>query len=598
MGPGTDAPPVRQKMFDRAGQKYRGWKPHNYSDYDSGSESHPLMSSDTSQTSHTSFGATAFMFPDSETSDLESAAPVRPRPRSPEFYNTARRPFLYPVDNFRKNDSSWEDQMSAITYNRFQYYSKLRAYALDDNALIIPNHVVPFTYFVPYISGTESRGDGKQGSLVTIFAVWNTIMGSSLLTMPWGMQNAGLLMGIITIVAMGGLCLYTAHKILQVQMHHGEGNPDGEVAELATQLLGKWAGYIAKLFSLLVLLGAVIVYWVLMSNFLYHSVDYIYETVTDTADFSPQNGSEAPPSVLCPLYQFYNEVPYNTSVSEGQRTTFDRVWNLTTTVPIFLVFVIGPLINFRSVTFFTKFNSLGTLSVMYILVFVIIKSASFGVNVDFRNIASIHFTPVFQASFPALSGMASLSFFIHNIIITIMRNNRHQEKNTRDLSIAYMLVTATYAFIGIIFYICFPLRKNCISDNLLNNFQNWDPMTVIARAFLFFQLITVYPLIAFMLRSQFFMAVTRDVYPGFSHVMGFNAIIVTICVLFAVFLPSIGTIIRYTGALCGLLYIFTLPILLHLASKRASGKASLISTVLHLIIPVIGAINLLAQFFV
>ncbi|XP_069692761.1 sodium-coupled neutral amino acid transporter 9 homolog isoform X3 [Periplaneta americana] len=542
MGPGTDAPPVRQKMFDRAGQKYRGWKPHNYSDYDSGSESHPLMSSDTSQTSHTSFGATAFMFPDSETSDLESAAPVRPRPRSPEFYNTARRPFLYPVDNFRKNDSSWEDQMSAITYNRFQYYSKLRAYALDDNALIIPNHVVPFTYFVPYISGTESRGDGKQGSLVTIFAVWNTIMGSSLLTMPWGMQNAGLLMGIITIVAMGGLCLYTAHKILQVQMHH--------------------------------------------------------ETVTDTADFSPQNGSEAPPSVLCPLYQFYNEVPYNTSVSEGQRTTFDRVWNLTTTVPIFLVFVIGPLINFRSVTFFTKFNSLGTLSVMYILVFVIIKSASFGVNVDFRNIASIHFTPVFQASFPALSGMASLSFFIHNIIITIMRNNRHQEKNTRDLSIAYMLVTATYAFIGIIFYICFPLRKNCISDNLLNNFQNWDPMTVIARAFLFFQLITVYPLIAFMLRSQFFMAVTRDVYPGFSHVMGFNAIIVTICVLFAVFLPSIGTIIRYTGALCGLLYIFTLPILLHLASKRASGKASLISTVLHLIIPVIGAINLLAQFFV
>jgi sodium-coupled neutral amino acid transporter 9 len=54
------------------------------------------------------------------------------------------------------------------------------------------------------------------------FAVWNTIMGSSLLTMPWGMQNAGLLMGIITIVIMGGLCLYTTHKILQVQMRHGK----------------------------------------------------------------------------------------------------------------------------------------------------------------------------------------------------------------------------------------------------------------------------------------------------------------------------------------------------------------------------------------
>jgi sodium-coupled neutral amino acid transporter 9 len=81
-------------------------------------------------------------------------------------------------------------------------------------------------------------------------------------------------------------------------------------------------------------------------------------------------------------------------------------------------------------------------------------------------------------------------------------------------------------------------------QNLLNNFQNWDPMTVIARMFLFFQLITVYPLIAFMLRSQFFMAVTGDIYPGLLHVLGFNTVIVTVCILFAVFLPSVGTIIR------------------------------------------------------
>jgi sodium-coupled neutral amino acid transporter 9 len=71
----------------------------------------------------------------------------------------------------------------------------------------------------------------------------------------------------------------------------------------------------------------------------------------------------------------------------------------------------------------------GTLSVMYTLLFVIIKSASFGINVDFVNVTNIHFTPLFQATFPALSGMAALSFFIHNIIITIMRNNRKQENN-------------------------------------------------------------------------------------------------------------------------------------------------------------------------
>jgi sodium-coupled neutral amino acid transporter 9 len=78
---------------------------------------------------------------------------------------------------------------------------------------------------------------------------------------------------------------------------------------------------------------------------------------------------------------------------------------------------------------YVQFHVTGTLSVMYILLFVIIKSASFGINVNFTNVTNIHFTPLFQITFPALSGMAALSFFIHNIIITIMRNNRHQENN-------------------------------------------------------------------------------------------------------------------------------------------------------------------------
>jgi hypothetical protein len=43
---------------------------------------------------------------------------------------------VYQADNVRKGDCSWDDQLSAMTYNRFQYYSKLRTYALDDSALV------------------------------------------------------------------------------------------------------------------------------------------------------------------------------------------------------------------------------------------------------------------------------------------------------------------------------------------------------------------------------------------------------------------------------------------------------------------------------
>lgn len=49
-----------------------------------------------------------------------------------------------------------------------------------------------------------------------------------------------------------------------------------EVPDLCRMLIGKWAEILAKIFSLVVLIGANIVYWILMSNFLYNSVVFIY----------------------------------------------------------------------------------------------------------------------------------------------------------------------------------------------------------------------------------------------------------------------------------------------------------------------------------
>ena len=235
---------------------------------------------------------------------------------------------------------------------------------------------------------------------------------------------------------------------------------------------------------------------------------------------------------------------------------------------------------------------------LYLLIFILVKSSAWGVNLDTNNVLSEHYSPLFSFSFPATSGMLALSYFIHNIIISIMKNNRYQENNGRDLSIAYVLVTLTYAVIGGVFYVSFPLAKSCIEDNLLNNFESWDPMTVAARAFLFFQLVTVFPLVAYMLRSQICTMFLGHSWPGRLPVMGLNAIFIVICVLFAIFLPRFGTIIRFTGAISGLVYIFLLPVLLHLASLQRQEKLTKCSTFLHLCIPLIGGANLIAQFFV
>ncbi len=96
---------------------------------------------------------------------------------------------------------------------------------------------------------------------------------------------------------------------------------------------------------------------------------------------------------------------------------FHTWWNQYLTVPIWVLFLIFPLISIRSPTFFTKFTALGKLSstlaqawyirtselyaflfsgtvaIVYILTLTFTKAGLWGVNVDFSNAASKHFAP-------------------------------------------------------------------------------------------------------------------------------------------------------------------------------------------------------------
>ncbi|XP_034232968.1 sodium-coupled neutral amino acid transporter 9 homolog isoform X2 [Thrips palmi] len=495
----------------------------------------------------------------------------------------------------------------------YRYYTQLPPRDFDGSGLLTGQKQTS-PVFVPYLSQAAPEA-GKQSSIVTIFAVWNTIMGTSLLAIPWGLERAGLGGGLLLVLGMGALCLYTTWRLLSVHRLHGSGF-DAEVPDLCRKLLGRWAELLARAFSLVVLMGAIVVYWILMSNFLYHSVDYIHDEITGVSPVRWDNTSMIFTPVKChlltgtgqapdvptvpvpaPVFALSLVAPEEPLVAED-KGSFRWWWNLESNVPIYLVLIMAPLMNFKSATFFTKFNSIGTLSVLYLLIFILVKSSAWGVNLNMTDVMSEHYSPLFIWSFPATSGMLALSYFIHNIIISIMKNNRHQENNGRDLSIAYVLVTVTYAIIGSVFYISFPLAKSCIEDNLLNNFESWDPMTVAARAFLFFQLVTVFPLVAYMLRSQLCSMVLGHTWPGRLPVLCINAVFITVCVLFAIFLPRFGTIIRFTGAISGLVYIFLLPVLLHLVSLQRQGKLTKLTTILHLCIPIIGTANLIAQFFV
>lgn len=53
------------------------------------------------------------------------------------------------------------------------------------------------------------------------FAIWNTIIGSSLLAMPWSVERAGLGLALILMLTVSTLAVYTAYRLLNVQLHHG-----------------------------------------------------------------------------------------------------------------------------------------------------------------------------------------------------------------------------------------------------------------------------------------------------------------------------------------------------------------------------------------
>lgn len=621
------------KMYDRDTRP--PWK--RAEDADSGSESQPLLSSDASRGSRRSFSFGAGLLFDSETSDFETGRSYADRGSQPltfanqyQYRNSRlpqRTPGLPgPRDPFAASGPTHGLPLSGLRGGSatnggggngggtpYRYYTQLPPRDFDGSALLSGQKQTS-PVFVPYLPPAVQEGS-KQSSIVTIFAVWNTIMGTSLLAIPWGLERAGLGGGLLLMLAMAGLCLYTTWRLLSVHRLHGSG-VDAEVPDLCRKLLGRWAELLARAFSLVVLMGAIIVYWILMSNFLFHSVDYLHDEITGVSPIRWDNASMIFTPVKChlltgsgqaadvpvvpvpaPVFSLSLAAPVEPLVVDDDGT-FRRWWSLDSNVPIYLVLIMAPLMNFKSPTFFTKFNSIGTLSVLYLLVFIIIKSSAWGINMNLTDVTSEHYSPLFMWSFPATSGMLAMSYFIHNIIISIMKNNRHQENNGRDLSVAYILVTVTYAIIGSVFYISFPLTKSCIEDNLLNNFESWDPMTVAARAFLFFQLVTVFPLVAYMLRSQLCSMILGRSWPGRLPVLSINAVFITICVLFAIFLPRFGTIIRFTGAISGLVYIFLLPVLLHLASLQRQGKLSMITTILHLCIPIIGIANLIAQFFV
>lgn len=527
----------------------------------------------------------------------------------------AKRPFHVEPRNIVGDDP--QERVSAeaaILNSRVHYYSRLTG--SSDRLLSPPNHVIPrpeeiyiYSPLGTAFKVTGSDASSKNPSIITIFAIWNTMMGTSILSIPWGIKQAGFTLGILILIFTGLLMLYCCYIVLKSpKAIPYVDTSDWEFPDVCRYYFGKFGQWSSLVFSMVSLIGAMVVYWVLMSNFLYNTGQFIYNYAHNVNVSDSEYGTNGSDKVICPYAR--NDAGNHTHGtldfgSGGNGTTdfnsFEHWWSKTNTIPLYLIILLLPLLCFRSASFFARFTFLGTISVIYLITLVTYKAIRLGFHLEFHWFDPTQlYVPEFRLLFPQLTGVLTLAFFIHNCIITLMKSNKHQENNVRDLSVAYLLVGLTYLYVGVLIFAAFPsppLAKECIEPNFLDNFPSSDVMVFVARTFLLFQMITVYPLLGYLVRVQMMGQIFGNHYPSFFHVLLLNIIIVGAGVLMAKFYPNIGSIIRFSGATCGLALVFIFPALVHMISLKRQGTLSWPSAIFHSFLILLGIANLVAQFF-
>ena len=420
---------------------------------------------------------------------------------------------------------------------RMRYYGKLAGTSIEQQQkYVLPAHVVPASLLLPSFpslrnffgkkkdiySEEEEGEDGdtlepeeekKRGSITLIFSIWNTMMGSSLLALPWGFTNSGFIFGLIIIFIIGALCCYTCLLILK----HGKESAD--FFYLCNDYLGKWGKYACWVASISMLIGAVIAYSILMTDVLYSSVVSIYQITGNIIEDISGDDYEATTHFYSSEYEIETKSYWNTYVAAT------------------LVFLfIYPISNMKSFTFIVMINTFGVIPIIYTVFFILLESV-FGETIP----PSV---PLFESQFFVLAGLLSVSFYIHGLILPIMKTAKNPENNPRDLVIGYVLVGISYSLVGGIAYLYYSDTPDFPQEFLLV-YPSTLVGAVAANILLLIQLATVFPLLLLIIRIQFFGLLWNSQYPGWKHIYTLNLTLLFTGMMFAMFYPSFGTILRF-----------------------------------------------------
>lgn len=383
------------------------------------------------------------------------------------------------------------------------------------------------------------------------------MMGTAIVAIPMYYAEAGLLLGLVMTVVIGGISSYTALLVVE----QAEASKTQEYSGLARYYLGFPMQITSWVMGILVITGAVIVYHILMQESLYSIV----------LSIAVAAGNGHAPSVW---------------------THYGRI------ISAAVVWLLWPLANMQDLQVLVKFNSVGFLFLVYTVTFILVngfiglgfgdyevlshlKSGESEFNVDTGNMQVVLFA---RETFVPLAGTLMLSTFIHNAIQPICKN-APKETRSYDVFYGYLIASVLYMLIGVLGYFGFAALKPgkgvnlALQSNFLDMFgstftKGLDIYAFTARLSLFFQLVTVFPILLMIIRTQFFGYLMQTTWPGQMYVAALNFGIMALSFALAAMNMDVGTVVRITGALGGLVLIYLVPLGSDLVKTARDGDGT------------------------
>ena len=393
----------------------------------------------------------------------------------------------------------------------------------------------------------------KVNSIGTVFSIGNSVIGSSLLTLPYDVYKTGIIPSVILYIIYDLISFYTC----KIYVDYGAEDSDFSFAveKYFTKVLGKKIGKIGRttqmFFCTFMATGGFISYFIIMSQNFYPVVGLILNKIgldsIDAEDITPDF------------------------------TRFSSIY-----LGIILCFLLFPLSIKKDVGFLVFLSSFGCYFLFVLIGYTIYLGIYSMINTEFKfdyiknkENSEQRYLYLFGENPGLLAGTLSMGYFCHTVIIPILKSNKKQEKNMRDLFLGYVFVGMVYLLTGIFGYIGFSGKdfKINFKENWLMFFDSDNYLILTFRVLNVFHLITAFPILLYLVRFQIFIFFYGNEYPSKKHVIICGLCQLLLClVVFYFCYDTLAKLLSVFGASASLILVYSFPPLVKMMDHYLKKK--------------------------